>query len=250
MRHSHLSQQCQCWSIYLPKQQFTRPKYQFGQVKAVSMNFDSEKYYLGKLCPKGHHWEGTGQTLRRRKTSRCPKCECERVAKYRQADIERYRSQRRASYRRNKATKASYDSRYRMHNKTKIKSQWASWYQSNRERHIRHNAALRYRRQQIHSIPYTCTQLDERLAQFEGCCAYCGNQPKPLHWEHFIPLSRSGTDVIGNLLPACQACNSSKNAFDPYEWYRKQPFFSDERWLHILQVLGKTQRNYNQPPLR
>lgn len=33
-----------------------------------------------------------------------------------------------------------------------------------------------------------------------------------------IPLARGGTDYIGNIVPACGKCNSSKNASTVTEW--------------------------------
>jgi CRISPR/Cas system Type II protein with McrA/HNH and RuvC-like nuclease domain len=49
-------------------------------------------------------------------------------------------------------------------------------------------------------------------------CAYCGKRGS-LHWEHLIPLSRGGPDNIDNLVLACPACNLSKSAMNPVEWY-------------------------------
>ena len=37
--------------------------------------YDPEKYYLGKLCPQGHDWNGMGQTLKRKKGNKCDACE-------------------------------------------------------------------------------------------------------------------------------------------------------------------------------
>lgn len=55
--------------------------------------------------------------------------------------------------------------------------------------------------------------------RFERCCAYCEQpiegQPDP---DHVVPLSRGGKDVVGNLLPACRACNSDKADLTLEEW--------------------------------
>jgi 5-methylcytosine-specific restriction endonuclease McrA len=47
------------------------------------------------------------------------------------------------------------------------------------------------------------------VARHAGRCAYCG-EVKPLTKDHIIPVSRGGRHAIGNILPACQSCNSSK----------------------------------------
>jgi hypothetical protein len=36
--------------------------------------FDATKYRLGKLCPQGHEYEGTGRSLRRQKQGDCVEC--------------------------------------------------------------------------------------------------------------------------------------------------------------------------------
>jgi hypothetical protein len=39
--------------------------------------YDPERFYLGKLCPRAHDWNGTGKTLRRIKGNKCDPCENE-----------------------------------------------------------------------------------------------------------------------------------------------------------------------------
>jgi 5-methylcytosine-specific restriction endonuclease McrA len=41
---------------------------------------------------------------------------------------------------------------------------------------------------------------------------------KALVWDHIIPLARKGTHSIGNLVPACHACNASKGKKLISEW--------------------------------
>jgi hypothetical protein len=41
--------------------------------------FDASKFVLGKLCPRGHDYYGTGQTLRRLFRHVCPACDVERT---------------------------------------------------------------------------------------------------------------------------------------------------------------------------
>ncbi|HAT1242480.1 TPA: HNH endonuclease [Corynebacterium striatum] len=36
--------------------------------------------------------------------------------------------------------------------------------------------------------------------------------------DHVVPLSRGGKNTIGNALPACQSCNSSKHSKLLAEW--------------------------------
>jgi 5-methylcytosine-specific restriction endonuclease McrA len=54
------------------------------------------------------------------------------------------------------------------------------------------------------------------LVRYRGCCAYCGERATTQ--DHVIPLSRGGRHTIGNVLPACQSCNSSKHDRLLMEW--------------------------------
>lgn len=109
-------------------------------------------------------------------------------------------------------------------------------------------ARRRAKKEGNHSYCYTPSQLKARQLEFEGLCAYC-QQNTCEHWDHFIPINRGGADAIGNLLPCCQSCNTSKLANDPKEWFERQSFYSKRRWREILRVLGKTSDNYQQIPL-
>jgi 5-methylcytosine-specific restriction endonuclease McrA len=57
------------------------------------------------------------------------------------------------------------------------------------------------------------TLLAEKLAYYGGKCRYCGIflvQGENLSWDHAIPVSRGGIDMLSNLLPCCRKCNRAK----------------------------------------
>jgi endogenous inhibitor of DNA gyrase (YacG/DUF329 family) len=59
--------------------------------------------------------------------------------------------------------------------------------------------------------------------RFKHCCAYCGERVEgTLHKEHVIPLSRGGDHGVGNIVPACSACNHSKYGSTVSEWRMRQ----------------------------
>ncbi len=73
---------------------------------------------------------------------------------------------------------------------------------------------------------------------FGRCCAYCGDTESDLHIEHFYPISRGGAHCKSNIVPACPSCNYSKFDHDPFWWYRRQPFFSQDRLDKICSFLN------------
>lgn len=56
------------------------------------------------------------------------------------------------------------------------------------------------------------------LHHYDHQCAYCGSSGGALTQDHVIPLARGGRHAIGNLIPACGSCNSSKNDRLLIEW--------------------------------
>lgn len=55
------------------------------------------------------------------------------------------------------------------------------------------------------------------VRRYRHCCAYCG-AAGAIHMEHVIPVSRGGRHAIGNVLPACEKCNLSKQTCLVAEW--------------------------------
>lgn len=52
-------------------------------------------------------------------------------------------------------------------------------------------------------------------------CIYCGSTEN-LTFDHLIPTSEGGEDIISNQVAACQSCNSSKGSRDVIEWYQER----------------------------
>lgn len=89
------------------------------------------------------------------------------------------------------------------------------------------------------ALMLTPDQLWRRWVEFGHTCAYCGADGD-LHIEHVIPISKGGEHHLGNIVPACQRCNYSKRSAPVEEWYRAQPFFTEERWQAIQAALAKS----------
>ena len=118
------------------------------------------------------------------------------------------------------------------------------WYAANlskhREKMRRRNAWKRAARlRALH--PVTLDQINTRFVLWRDRCAFCGvdaNHPRNhgrnrLTVEHVLALTKGGLDEASNIIPACTACNSSKNNSPVEDWYRRQPFFTETRWAKI-----------------
>jgi 5-methylcytosine-specific restriction endonuclease McrA len=67
---------------------------------------------------------------------------------------------------------------------------------------------------------FTGEQWLNRLKYYGYRCRYCNKdltQETPI-LEHFIPLSRGGSNWPSNLVPSCKSCNSSKKAKTGWEF--------------------------------
>ena len=135
-----------------------------------------------------------------------------------------------------------YRDRYKA-NRDKILESQREYRSNNLARHAISEAKRRARKKGLGHHPYTPSDLDATARIFSWKCAYC-DSAEIEHWDHFIPLSKGGPDSIDNLIPACQSCNVSKHAQDPCEWFRRQPFYSQEQWQKILKALGKVPESH------
>ena len=61
--------------------------------------------------------------------------------------------------------------------------------------------------------------IRQRMEVLGNKCWYCGGPFD--HVDHLKPLARGGYHILANLRPACQPCNSTKNAQDHRIWVEK-----------------------------
>lgn len=98
------------------------------------------------------------------------------------------------------------------------------------------------------SLPNTLTneEWNKIMQDFNNSCAYCGMSEEDhlkkweeiLHQEHFIPLSNGGGYEVGNIIPSCRSCNSSKKSQDFFEWYPNYEHYNVDRMNFILTYLN------------
>lgn len=102
------------------------------------------------------------------------------------------------------------------------------WREKRRERRRKfraenptHNSAYvarwRARKRGAQRIPYTPSQVKEKIAYWGGRCWICRRPIEgTVHMDHVKPLAKGGMDCLSNLRPACARCNTSKCATWPF----------------------------------
>lgn len=94
-------------------------------------------------------------------------------------------------------------------------------YLSDPEKFKARSAKQRAERLEI-SGEFTPLDVNAAFRKQNGCCLYCGAKIKwrETQWEidHFIPVSRGGTNDPSNIVVACMPCNRSKHDKMPWEW--------------------------------
>lgn len=126
---------------------------------------------------------------------------------------------------------------YRLKNKEKLKKMKEQYYQKNKkyikiktkEWKINNKEKVRFYAKKRRSAKrgsvgfHTIEEWNQKKIEYKNKCAYCGIEEKDLNkkfedprWhkfteDHVIPITKGGTDYINNIVPACQACNSSKH---------------------------------------
>lgn len=68
-------------------------------------------------------------------------------------------------------------------------------------------------------IGHTEAEWRRLLARFDFKCFYC--VMPATERDHILPLSRGGSDAIGNILPSCRDCNNRKDKKLLIEFRRK-----------------------------
>ena len=95
------------------------------------------------------------------------------------------------------------------------------------------NHSYRAKRYGVKNETYTVEDIDKKYAEQSGRCHYCADSLGGIYdFDHKIPLSRGGGNVLSNIVLACEPCNQSKHAktpkeFDAYRTVKAQPTLFD-----------------------
>lgn len=97
------------------------------------------------------------------------------------------------------------------------KDKWKKWRAENPVKAAR-NAQMYCKRRRARRLgaqgTFTFVQWMHKVAYHGWRCFYCRKRLtlESLTMDHFIPLSKGGSNWLANIKPACKSCNSSKGA--------------------------------------
>lgn len=82
--------------------------------------------------------------------------------------------------------------------------------------------AARRRKLRMARVEHDLTETQwTALQQAWGGCAYCGATALPFQRDCVLAISRGGRYTIGNVVPACASCNTSKCNEEVTAWLRR-----------------------------
>lgn len=97
---------------------------------------------------------------------------------------------------------------------------WRQRHPERKREQSRYYSRLRRARKLQSTGNYTEAQVQRLYTQQSGRCFHCGADisNRRYHEDHWIALTRGGTNSIENIRLLCPPCNLSKSARLPHEW--------------------------------
>lgn len=177
-----------------------------------------ENFYFRKSSKDGYHQQ-------------CKKCLLKQVSNNYFANSELAKNRSKKWRKDNSEHKKNVDKNWREKNKDYVLLKNAEWRKDNKEQH-RQNAinwsknnpdkckeSNAKRRQNKTTNGTYAISVKELKKLYSSPCIYC-QSTKQISLDHVVPVSRGGSHGIGNIVPACKSCNSSKGSKTITEWKR------------------------------
>ena len=137
-----------------------------------------------------------------------------RVAARVQANPERKRAEDREYYKQNTAVIKQRVKDWVKENPEKRKAQMQLYGRRHPHKLIERTHRRRARQREVANFKVLPRDM-KRL--YRSACIYCGSRDR-ITADHVVPIYRGGSHGIGNLVPACKRCNSSKGYKTIMEW--------------------------------
>lgn len=104
-------------------------------------------------------------------------------------------------------------------NRGALNAKGVAWKRANPDRCITHKHARRSRELQAEGF-HTTEEWQTIVAKHGSKCHWCGTKAAKLARDHYLPLTKGGTNWASNIVPSCKSCNSKKHDRDPVEFAR------------------------------
>jgi 5-methylcytosine-specific restriction endonuclease McrA len=146
-----------------------------------------------------------------------PETHRERAKAQRANDPEGYRAKKRQWRLDNYERELERERQHHAANREKRNAASRKYAKDNPEWNRRKQHERRAKLKNCEVLKITDRDWNRMLERFRHCCYYCGSRTK-LTIDHVIPVDRNGRHSIGNIIPACKSCNSSKSDKTIMEW--------------------------------
>jgi 5-methylcytosine-specific restriction endonuclease McrA len=158
-------------------------------------------------------------TRKGRLKSRCKTCCNASTRQWKMENPEKVKVNRKRHYQVNQEKAIETSRRWRENNHDRYIEANRRWRQENpekaRAKYKRHNA-----RRKGADGSHTAKQTRTLYEQQQGRCFHCGTDISTgYHEDHWIPLSKGGSNYIENIRLLCPFCNLSKWNKLPHEWH-------------------------------
>lgn len=170
----------------------------------------------------------------------CKECCHQYYKQYKKENSNKIKAKSKKYRKNNKEKINEYQREYREKHKNEL-NEYLKEYRENNQYKIFNYCSKRRLREETQGNGITKEQWLEMMNFFEWRCAYSGeylggkenNDIRSI--DHVIPLDKNGENEIWNCVPMKKKYNLNKYTKNWLEWYKKQPYFSEERLNKIYE---------------
>jgi 5-methylcytosine-specific restriction endonuclease McrA len=147
-----------------------------------------------------------------------------RKRRWRQNNVEKARAQRKAWKAANPESHRQSSRKWYANNAARATATNKAWQAANPEKYRLSRRVREARRRALKrgtADTYKLADVTAQISKQKGRCFYCQRMLADFHIDHFIPLSRGGSNSADNIVVSCPPCNVIKGARmpdDPEVW--------------------------------
>lgn len=109
--------------------------------------------------------------------------------------------------------------------------------------------AAKRRKRRMSRVEHDLTEAQwAALCTAWGGCAYCGSSDGALQRDCVLALSRGGRYTLGNIVPACRSCNTSKCNHEVTTWMRRKRLDEPTFLVRQLEITTALAQQFELPP--